>query len=273
MNVSNVDSLPLQQPLARQQLQSVSEFSYSSGPGSLGEVSSDTGDAEDDPAFKRAEQNRAAQRAFRQRKQQYIKWLEGKAEELDEVYRIMSMVRTENQQLRKLVMELDACLNGPPKGMAMPTPKIDLSLSREVALRLTNLVTLSGAGAGGDRSVVAVGRPKYQPRSSSIAKGGRGKGKGAYKLNQLKEQQRQQTLMVQNQQAIQIQEQYRQREFQRHQQRSTAMPITTGTDGGGNAVTLTNSLAPTPVGDFLSMSSASQLPLQFTGTVFLVDAR
>ncbi|KAG0369520.1 hypothetical protein BGX24_002384 [Mortierella sp. AD032] len=58
-------------------------------------------------AFRRAEQNRAAQRAFRQRKQKYIKWLESKAEELDEVYRILALVRTENQQLCNLVMELD----------------------------------------------------------------------------------------------------------------------------------------------------------------------
>ncbi|KAF9925363.1 hypothetical protein FBU30_004835, partial [Linnemannia zychae] len=62
-------------------------------------------------AFRRAEQNRAAQRAFRQRKQKYIKWLESKAEELDEVYRILALVRTENQQLCNLVIELDEKLN------------------------------------------------------------------------------------------------------------------------------------------------------------------
>ncbi|KAF9133648.1 hypothetical protein BGW39_009265 [Mortierella sp. 14UC] len=62
-------------------------------------------------ALRRAEQNRAAQRAFRQRKQKYIKWLESKAEELDEVYRILALVRTENQQLCNLVMELDEKLS------------------------------------------------------------------------------------------------------------------------------------------------------------------
>jgi hypothetical protein len=68
------------------------------------DVGSDSGE---DPAIRRAEQNRVAQRAFRQRKQQYIKWLESKAEELDEVYRIMALVRTENQQLCQLVLELN----------------------------------------------------------------------------------------------------------------------------------------------------------------------
>lgn len=64
-----------------------------------------------DIAIWQAEQNRAAQRLFHQWKQKYVKWLESKAKELNEVYRIMALVCTENQQLCNLVMELDAQLN------------------------------------------------------------------------------------------------------------------------------------------------------------------
>ncbi|KAF8916942.1 hypothetical protein BGZ58_005187, partial [Dissophora ornata] len=94
---------------------STSSTSSSSTPG-IGSSSSagsvDTIELPEDIAIRRAEQNRAAQRAFRQRKQKYIKWLESKAEELDEVYRIMALVRAENQQLCNLVMELDEKFNG-----------------------------------------------------------------------------------------------------------------------------------------------------------------
>ncbi|KAG0321281.1 hypothetical protein BGZ99_004021, partial [Dissophora globulifera] len=203
-----------------------------SGNGTLSDTSGENGE---DPAIKRAEQNRAAQRAFRQRKQQYIKWLESKAEELDEVYRIMALVRTENQQLRELVVDLYARINEDKKNSATspslssprnvnstilqsasqgdaslgesgsPTrsPRIDLSLSREVSIRLLNLATLNGLGANGEKEGRdVVGRPKYQPRSSGDNKSGRVKGKAAFKLNQLKEQQQSQLMMFQNLQAI-----------------------------------------------------------------------
>ncbi|KAF9906732.1 hypothetical protein EC991_000325 [Linnemannia zychae] len=79
----------------------------SSSPQSLSSPMTEIVESPEEIAFRRAEQNRAAQRAFRQRKQKYIKWLESKAEELDEVYRILALVRTENQQLCNIVMELD----------------------------------------------------------------------------------------------------------------------------------------------------------------------
>ncbi|KAF9951116.1 hypothetical protein BGZ65_006169, partial [Modicella reniformis] len=216
MNVFSVGSLSLRQPLGpqqQQQLESVSELSYSS----------DTGDAGEDPAIKRAEQNRAAQRAFRQRKQQYIKWLESKAEELDEVYRVMGLVRTENQQLRKLVMELDANLNDSQK---------------EITTSTSSMNGVSG------------------PKIDEVDVG-RGKGKSTFKLNQIREQQHQ-MLMLQNQQAIQLQEQYRQREQQRQQQRSMVVPATTGTDSGANAIVMTSP----PASDIITMSSGSRLSLQ-----------
>ncbi|KAG0351841.1 hypothetical protein BGZ54_003074, partial [Gamsiella multidivaricata] len=141
---------------------------YGNGSNHIGGASSDTGDTVDageDPAIKRAQQNRAAQRAFRQRKQQYIKWLESKAEELDEVYRIVALLRAENEQLRGLAMDLDASLVNrkggainseikaarsllsPSSSSAVEVSsshRIDLSLSREVTMRLMNLAALSG---------------------------------------------------------------------------------------------------------------------------------
>ncbi|KAG0032609.1 hypothetical protein BGZ81_010511 [Podila clonocystis] len=91
--------------------------------------STDVTESPEDITIRRAEQNRAAQRAFRQRKQKYIKWLESKAEELDEVYRIMALVRTENQQLCNLVIGLNARLNSldPTKPNMSPTAAIPSS--------------------------------------------------------------------------------------------------------------------------------------------------
>ncbi|KAL1925345.1 uncharacterized protein VTP21DRAFT_228 [Calcarisporiella thermophila] len=50
---------------------------------------------------RRAEQNRAAQRAFRQRKIQYVKDLEEKAKELDELKRAYEEIVEENKRLRE----------------------------------------------------------------------------------------------------------------------------------------------------------------------------
>lgn len=154
------------------------------------------GDPEEGPAIKRAEQNRAAQRAFRQRKQQYIKWLESKVEELDEVYKIMALVRTENQMLRKLVMDLDERINtyhgegstkphqaGPSLPPLSSTPagslsglsnrgdegntRLDTAIGREVSTRLMNLASFPGSELNGERQSTMLNRPKYQPRNSN----------------------------------------------------------------------------------------------------------
>ncbi|KAG0350186.1 hypothetical protein BGZ54_003976, partial [Gamsiella multidivaricata] len=107
-----------QPPLLSTNASTPSPSSSSSTLGTTSSGSTDTiSELPEDVVIRRAEQNRAAQRAFRQRKQKYIKWLESKAEELDEVYRIMALVRAENQQLCNLVVELDEKLNG-SKSMA-----------------------------------------------------------------------------------------------------------------------------------------------------------
>ncbi|KAF9094018.1 hypothetical protein BGX29_009709 [Mortierella sp. GBA35] len=101
-------------------------------------------------AFRRAEQNRAAQRAFRQRKQKYIKWLESKAEELDEVYRILALVRTENQQLCNLVMELDGKLSHNGSGSSTTTTKDLKRLSSHAVMVLTS------SSSASDRDMAAI---------------------------------------------------------------------------------------------------------------------
>ncbi|CAO3663226.1 unnamed protein product [Rhizopus stolonifer] len=67
---------------------------------------------------KRAAQNRAAQKAFRQRRDQYIKELETKANEVKETQSELTMLREENGQLRERVIELErqvAALGGKEK--------------------------------------------------------------------------------------------------------------------------------------------------------------
>jgi len=61
---------------------------------------------------KRAAQNRAAQRAFRQRKERYIKTLEQKATEYDLAQGIIQDLRKENVYLRDYVVRLQAEVDG-----------------------------------------------------------------------------------------------------------------------------------------------------------------
>ncbi|KAG0294547.1 hypothetical protein BGZ96_000980 [Linnemannia gamsii] len=116
----------------------------SSSPLSLSSPMAEMVESPEEIAFRRAEQNRAAQRAVRQRKQKYIKWLESKAEELDEVYRILALVRTENQQLCNLVMELDGKLSHSGPGRALNDFK---RLSSPAVLALGSASTTSGGDA------------------------------------------------------------------------------------------------------------------------------
>ncbi|KAI8371368.1 uncharacterized protein BYT42DRAFT_65495 [Radiomyces spectabilis] len=56
---------------------------------------------------KRAAQNRAAQKAFRQRREQYVRDLEQKAKEMDEWKDEMDHLRMENQELRDIIRSLE----------------------------------------------------------------------------------------------------------------------------------------------------------------------
>lgn len=59
---------------------------------------------------KRAKQNRNAQRAFRQRKEKYIKELELKAQESDQLRQTIEELKLENQQLRDYTLALQSKL-------------------------------------------------------------------------------------------------------------------------------------------------------------------
>ncbi|KAI9299513.1 hypothetical protein BJ944DRAFT_145376, partial [Cunninghamella echinulata] len=57
---------------------------------------------------KRAAQNRAAQKAFRQRRDQYVKDLEKKVKEMDDWKQDIEMIKDENKQLKQLVQQLQS---------------------------------------------------------------------------------------------------------------------------------------------------------------------
>lgn len=78
---------------------------------------------------KRAKQNRNAQRAFRQRKEKYIKELEAKATETDHLKQTIEELRAENLQLRDYTLALQSRvieLSPPnqiaPQGDGVPPP-------------------------------------------------------------------------------------------------------------------------------------------------------
>lgn len=68
---------------------------------------------------KRAQQNRAAQRAFRQRKELYIKELEAKAEQLKAMQAQIDELKHENSELRNYILALQSRVLNQP---GSPTP-------------------------------------------------------------------------------------------------------------------------------------------------------
>lgn len=69
---------------------------------------------------KRAQQNRAAQRAFRQRKEMYIKELESKVTELKTLKETMETLRAENQELRDYILAIQSRWINQPGGVPVP---------------------------------------------------------------------------------------------------------------------------------------------------------
>ncbi|KAF9960069.1 hypothetical protein BGZ72_008027 [Mortierella alpina] len=232
-------SLPMQQQSSHYQLppqghiaqtpagiSSVSSSSSSSSSSTTTTITLPEGvETPEEIAIRRAEQNRAAQRAFRQRKQKYIKWLESKAEELDEVYRIMALVRAENQQLCHIVAELEEKLSaatgtgssmsasplsarsgtstergikatgdaGNRASTAAGNFGIDGSLGREISMRLMNLAMLPSLGGPNSVSQDATLMSRSRSLSSLHDSSNNGvhhtKGKMAFKMSQQTKQQ------------------------------------------------------------------------------------
>ncbi|RDA82955.1 hypothetical protein CP532_0861 [Ophiocordyceps camponoti-leonardi (nom. inval.)] len=76
---------------------------------------------------KRAAQNRAAQRAFRQRKEGYIKKLEQQVREYNEMEQTYKAVQSENYALREYVIHLQSRLIDLQGEFPQPPPNINLS--------------------------------------------------------------------------------------------------------------------------------------------------
>ncbi|TWU76448.1 hypothetical protein ED733_007091 [Metarhizium rileyi] len=78
---------------------------------------------------KRAAQNRAAQRAFRQRKEGYIKKLEQQVREFAEMEQTYKAVQAENYSLREYVVHLQSRLLDTQGEYPPPPPNVNLSTS------------------------------------------------------------------------------------------------------------------------------------------------
>lgn len=76
---------------------------------------------------KRAAQNRAAQRAFRQRKEEYIKKLEQQVREFGDMDQSYKQVQSENYALREYVIHLQSRLLDTQGEFPPPPPNVNLS--------------------------------------------------------------------------------------------------------------------------------------------------
>jgi len=76
---------------------------------------------------KRAAQNRAAQRAFRQRKEGYIKKLEEQVREFDSLEESFKSIQTENYSLREYIIHLQSRLIESQGEFPQPPPNVNLS--------------------------------------------------------------------------------------------------------------------------------------------------
>ncbi|KAI4921655.1 hypothetical protein J4E90_000081 [Alternaria incomplexa] len=80
---------------------------------------------------KRAAQNRAAQRAFRQRKEEYIKQLKDQVKEFEQLCELYKTLQTENYQLRDYIINLQSRLLE-TQGEIPPAPAgVDLNRPHE----------------------------------------------------------------------------------------------------------------------------------------------
>jgi len=76
---------------------------------------------------KRAAQNRAAQRAFRQRKEGYIKKLEEQVREFNNLEESFKSIQTENYSLREYIIHLQSRLIESQGEFPQPPPNVNLS--------------------------------------------------------------------------------------------------------------------------------------------------
>jgi hypothetical protein len=89
---------------------------------------------------KRAKQNRDAQRAFRQRKEVYIKDLEKKVDELKDAKLTIDNLKRENLELRDYILTLQSRLIEGPGGVIPPGV---CTIAANVAANLPNITNVS----------------------------------------------------------------------------------------------------------------------------------
>ncbi|KAK5998410.1 Putative transcription factor kapC [Cladobotryum mycophilum] len=106
---------------------------------------------------KRAAQNRAAQRAFRQRKEGYIKKLEQQVRDYAEMERAFEAMRSEHYALRDYIIELQSKLLSSQGDIPPPPPNINLSHSSSAPVHSTSAAEppTSNPGVGTPLEAVA----------------------------------------------------------------------------------------------------------------------
>ncbi|KAI9731084.1 MAG: hypothetical protein M1818_007941 [Claussenomyces sp. TS43310] len=143
--------------------------------GSAGDSGDDNGDGRKGAKrelsqSKRAAQNRAAQRAFRQRKEGYIKKLEEQVRELHTLEDSYKAIQTENYSLREYIIHLQSRLIEDHGEYPQPPANISLNHPRDP---VADLHTLSrqpgGLGGVGVAAGAAAGAGSVAPIASSGA--------------------------------------------------------------------------------------------------------
>ncbi|KAF2473509.1 uncharacterized protein BDR25DRAFT_132727 [Lindgomyces ingoldianus] len=104
-------------------------YQMSAGDGGDGHLSEGRKGRRELSTSKRAAQNRAAQRAFRQRKEEYIKQLKDQVKEFEQLCELYKTLQTENYQLRDYIINLQSRLLE-TQGEIPPAPAgVDLTRS------------------------------------------------------------------------------------------------------------------------------------------------
>ncbi|KAI5866929.1 hypothetical protein GGS23DRAFT_296667 [Durotheca rogersii] len=102
---------------------------------------------------KRAAQNRAAQRAFRQRKEHYIKKLEQQVRDYGEMENSFKAIQNDNYALREYVIQLQSRLLDLQVELPQPPPNVN--------------ITPPAAAAPGARATLASAVPESGPSNAS----------------------------------------------------------------------------------------------------------
>lgn len=124
-----------------------------------------------DPKQKRKAQNRAAQRAFRERKERYVKELEERIKELENSHTTSSsQLQEENQQLKSLVQKLEA------ENYLLKGANFTFDFPIQKSLKLNSLGVIYGEGkasTAGNQDEVATAstRDPWTPPSSNDSDG------------------------------------------------------------------------------------------------------